>query len=120
MKMERGWKWNGPDGNGGTFPTPGGNACGACVSLPRRVLRRGAIKAVARELCRQKRIDPDAMEPGQVRGKSDVTLPNGDPANAMWKYHTEEAKRIIDVMLEYLPHNVQAMAAADNKTPTKG
>lgn len=43
------------------------------------------------------------MEPGQVRGKSDVTLSNGDPANAMWKYHTEEAKRIIDVMLEYFP-----------------
>lgn len=34
LKMEREWKWNGPDGNGGTFPTPGGNACGACVSLP--------------------------------------------------------------------------------------
>jgi hypothetical protein len=75
------------------------------VEQPRLVLRRGAIKAVARELCRQKRIDPDAMEPGQVRGKSDVTLSNGDPANAMWKYHTEEAKRIIDVMLEYLPQN---------------
>jgi hypothetical protein len=81
------------------------NTSDKAVDLPRLVLRRGAIKAVARELCRQKRIDPDAMEPGKVRGKSDVTLSNGDPANAMWKYHTEEAKRIIDVMLEYLPQN---------------
>lgn len=24
-KVERGWKWNGPDGNGGTFPRPGGD-----------------------------------------------------------------------------------------------
>lgn len=29
-----GWKWNGPGGNGGTFPTPGGDACGKCVELP--------------------------------------------------------------------------------------
>jgi hypothetical protein len=24
-RVERGWKWNGPDGNGGTFPRPGGD-----------------------------------------------------------------------------------------------
>lgn len=24
-KVENGWKWNGPDGNGGTFPRPGGD-----------------------------------------------------------------------------------------------
>lgn len=24
-KLENGWKWNGPDGNGGTFPGPGGD-----------------------------------------------------------------------------------------------
>lgn len=24
-KTERGWKWNGPNGSGGTFPTPGGD-----------------------------------------------------------------------------------------------
>jgi hypothetical protein len=34
LKMDLGWKWNGPEGNGGTFPTPGGNACGACIELP--------------------------------------------------------------------------------------
>ena len=33
-KTQRGWKWNGPDGNGGTFPTPGGDACGNCIELP--------------------------------------------------------------------------------------
>ena len=33
-KRKRGWKWNGPDGNGGTFPTPGGDACGKCIELP--------------------------------------------------------------------------------------
>lgn len=24
-RNERGWKWNGPTGNGGTYPRPGGN-----------------------------------------------------------------------------------------------
>lgn len=30
-KVERGWKWNGPDGNGGTFPQPGGDWNGQLV-----------------------------------------------------------------------------------------
>ncbi len=34
LKMAHGWKWNGPNGNGGAFPTPGGDACGACIELP--------------------------------------------------------------------------------------
>jgi len=34
FKTAIGWKWNGPDGSGGTFPTPGGDACGRCVELP--------------------------------------------------------------------------------------
>lgn len=25
FKTERGWKWNGPDGSGSTFPQPGGD-----------------------------------------------------------------------------------------------
>lgn len=24
-RVERGWKWNGPEGSGGTFPRPGGD-----------------------------------------------------------------------------------------------
>lgn len=32
-KTERGWKWNGPSGSGGVFPTPGGDASGM-VSVP--------------------------------------------------------------------------------------
>ena len=28
------WKWNGPKGNGGSFPRPGGDAIGACIELP--------------------------------------------------------------------------------------
>jgi hypothetical protein len=31
-KVERGWKWNGPDGNGSTFPSPGGDWDGRLVS----------------------------------------------------------------------------------------
>ena len=34
LKMPAGWKWNGPAGSGGIFPTPGGDACGRCVELP--------------------------------------------------------------------------------------
>jgi hypothetical protein len=30
-KTERGWKWNGPDGRGGTFPTPGGDWDGRLI-----------------------------------------------------------------------------------------
>lgn len=30
-KMPNGWKWNGPNGNGGTFPTPGGDASGFVI-----------------------------------------------------------------------------------------
>jgi len=41
FKTERGWKWNGPDGSGGTFPTPGGDAIGRCVELP---VAEGATK----------------------------------------------------------------------------
>lgn len=39
-RVERGWKWNGPDGNGGTFPTPGGEACGQCIELPAQPAER--------------------------------------------------------------------------------
>ena len=28
---EMGWKWNGPDGSGGTFPTPGGDWNGKLI-----------------------------------------------------------------------------------------
>lgn len=37
VKNERGWKWNGhlAWSNGGTYPQPGPDACGACVELPR-------------------------------------------------------------------------------------
>jgi hypothetical protein len=31
LRTERGWQWNGKHG---TFPTPGGEACGACIELP--------------------------------------------------------------------------------------
>lgn len=31
MRVKRGWQWNGKHG---TFPTPGGEACGACIELP--------------------------------------------------------------------------------------
>lgn len=30
-RTERGWKWNGPDGSGGTFPTPGGDSDGTVI-----------------------------------------------------------------------------------------
>ena len=30
IRMRNGWKWC----TGDTFPTPGGDACGACVELP--------------------------------------------------------------------------------------
>lgn len=30
-KMEHGWKWNGPDGSGSTFPRPGGDWNGKLV-----------------------------------------------------------------------------------------
>ena len=30
-KTEQGWKWNGPDGTGGTFPRPGGDWIGTLV-----------------------------------------------------------------------------------------
>lgn len=30
-KTERGWKWNGPDGGGGTFPRPGGDWDGRLI-----------------------------------------------------------------------------------------
>lgn len=31
FKTEYGWKWNGPHGSGGTFPTPGGDARGTVI-----------------------------------------------------------------------------------------
>lgn len=31
FRMERGWKWNGPSGSGGTFPTPGGDNNGMVI-----------------------------------------------------------------------------------------
>mgnify|MGYP003337853327 FL=1 len=31
-KVANGWKWNGPDGNGGTFPRPGGDWDGRLIS----------------------------------------------------------------------------------------
>lgn len=31
FRTEHGWKWNGPDGCGGTFPTPGGDADGTVI-----------------------------------------------------------------------------------------
>ena len=31
LRTERGWQWNGKHG---TFPTPGGEACGKCIELP--------------------------------------------------------------------------------------
>ena len=31
-RTERGWKWNGPDGNGGTFPRPGGDWNGKLIA----------------------------------------------------------------------------------------
>lgn len=41
-KMADGWKWNGPDGNGDTFPTPGADADGTVIlpynSLPLKKL----------------------------------------------------------------------------------
>lgn len=33
FKTQLGWKWNGPDGSGGSFPTPGGDNAGE-VCLP--------------------------------------------------------------------------------------
>ena len=33
-RVEYGWKWGGSKSRGGTFPTPGGDACGRCVELP--------------------------------------------------------------------------------------
>ena len=33
-KMDRGWKWNGPDGTGGTFPRPGGDWTGEFIAPP--------------------------------------------------------------------------------------
>jgi hypothetical protein len=30
IRVKRGWKWH----CGDTFPTPGGDACGACIELP--------------------------------------------------------------------------------------
>ncbi len=30
-RVERGWKWNGPNGSGDTFPTPGGDADGTVI-----------------------------------------------------------------------------------------
>ena len=30
-KTDRGWKWNGPDGTGGTFPRPGGDWDGTLI-----------------------------------------------------------------------------------------
>lgn len=31
FKMQNGWKWNGPNGNGGTFPNPGGDWNGKLI-----------------------------------------------------------------------------------------
>ena len=31
LRVRRGWQWL---GQGGTFPTPGGEACGACIEFP--------------------------------------------------------------------------------------
>ena len=31
IRVQHGWKWF----NGSTFPTPGGDACGACIELPK-------------------------------------------------------------------------------------
>lgn len=39
-KTDRGWKWNGPDGEGGTFPTPGGDWTGAFVLPPTPIFWR--------------------------------------------------------------------------------
>ena len=30
IRVQHGWKWC----TGSTFPTPGGDACGACIELP--------------------------------------------------------------------------------------
>jgi hypothetical protein len=30
IRVQRGWKWF----SGDTFPTPGGDACGACIEFP--------------------------------------------------------------------------------------
>lgn len=31
VKTERGWKWNGPNGNGGVYPRPGGDWTGDLI-----------------------------------------------------------------------------------------
>lgn len=33
-RTAHGWKWNGPDGSGGTFPTPGGDNDGTVILPP--------------------------------------------------------------------------------------
>lgn len=43
-RMENGWKWNGPGGNGGVFPTPGANA-DRTVTLPVGKAEGSRIKA---------------------------------------------------------------------------
>lgn len=57
-------------------------------------VRRGVIKEVACELCRQNGYDPEKLEPGDVYGV-DATLPNGDSAFRMWKMYRDNAKKII-------------------------
>lgn len=37
-KVQRGWKWNGPDGNGGVFPNPGGDAAGDVIVPEEKLL----------------------------------------------------------------------------------
>ena len=39
FKTKLGWKWNGPNGSGGIFPSPGGDWLGD-ISVPTRDYRR--------------------------------------------------------------------------------
>jgi hypothetical protein len=47
-RTARGWKWNGPDGSGGTFPTPGGDNDGTVILPP-----NGPVSNAAGETPRQ-------------------------------------------------------------------
>lgn len=43
LKMATGWKWNGPGGNGGTFPRPGGDWDGHVI-LPEGADARNELR----------------------------------------------------------------------------
>lgn len=72
FRTEQGWKWNGPEGNGGTFPRPGGDWSGDVV-LPPKVLIDAGIQIETCDKC----------------GKQDFYGPGGGSFWGPWFYCAE-------------------------------